>query len=138
MILQKLIKFVLFAGSFYLGKELGVFEDPIEPNTPRLEVEPFEAESNQSGQPEEKKSPDNKHVFFDEEDKRKLKRKKEEMEKKFCPKGSICEPPPKPLGESIGDALYDTWLALKKIPSYWRETADSMADTICRFFKGDK
>nr|XP_016996762.2 uncharacterized protein LOC108057132 [Drosophila takahashii] len=127
MIVHRFIKLVLFASTFYLAKELGVWEDP---------EEPLETES--SNEPTlEKKSPDYQNTFFDDEDKRKLQRKKEDLEKKFCPRGSICEPPPKPLSETIGDALYDTWLALKKIPPYWSRAAESMGATICRFFKGD-
>jgi len=97
-----------------------------------------ETESSSGGQSVEKKVPSFQNTFFDDEDKRKLKRKKEDLEKKFCPRGSICEPPPKPLSESVGDALYDTWLALKKIPSYWSSAAESLATSICRFIKGDR
>ncbi|XP_016928686.2 uncharacterized protein [Drosophila suzukii] len=139
MILHRLIKFVLFAGTFYLGKELGGWEDPVEPEIgkPKLETEDsVETESSSGGQSVEKKVPSFQNTFFDDEDKRKLKRKKEDLEKKFCPRGSICEPPPKPLSESVGDALYDTWLALKKIPSYWSSAAESLATSICRFIKG--
>ncbi|XP_016988749.1 uncharacterized protein LOC108051238 [Drosophila rhopaloa] len=139
MILNRFLKFVLFAGTFYLGKELGVWDDPVElkSSTPIQETdETVETESSRE-KTVEKKGPDYHNSFFDEEEKRKLQRKKEDMEKKLCPKGSICEPPPKPLSESVGEALYDTWLALKKIPSYWSRAAESMADSICRFFKGD-
>nr|XP_016928686.1 uncharacterized protein LOC108009121 [Drosophila suzukii] len=141
MILHRLIKFVLFAGTFYLGKELGGWDDPVEPEIgkPKLETEDsVETESSSGGQSVEKKVPSFQNTFFDDEDKRKLKRKKEDLEKKFCPRGSICEPPPKPLSESVGDALYDTWLALKKIPSYWSSAAESLATSICRFIKGDR
>ncbi|XP_016946965.1 uncharacterized protein LOC108022508 [Drosophila biarmipes] len=141
MILHRLIKFVLFAGTFYLGKELGGWDDPVEAEIgkPKLETEdPVGTESSSSDQSAEKKTHDFQNTFFDDEDKRKLQRKKEDLEKKLCPRGSICEPPPKPLSESVGDALYDTWLALKKIPSYWSRAAESMATSICRLFKGDK
>jgi len=141
MILHRLIKFVLFAGTFYLGKELGGWDDPVEPEIgkPKLETEDsVETESSSGGQSVEKKVPSFQNTFFDDEDKRKLKRKKEDLEKKFCPRGSICEPPPKPLSESVGDALYDTWLALKRIPSYWSSAAESLATSICRFIKGDR
>jgi len=141
MILHRLIKFVLFAGTFYLGKELGGWDDPVEPEIgkPKLETEDsVDTESSSGGQSVEKKVPSFQNTFFDDEDKRKLKRKKEDLEKKFCPRGSICEPPPKPLSESVGDALYDTWLALKKIPSYWSSAAESLATSICRFIKGDR
>jgi len=141
MILHRLIKFVLFAGTFYLGKELGGWDDPVEPEIgkPKLETEDsVETESSSGGQSVEKKVPSFQNTFFDDEDKRKLKRKKEDLEKKFCPRGSICEPPPKTLSESVGDALYDTWLALKKIPSYWSSAAESLATSICRFIKGDR
>ncbi|XP_037716668.1 uncharacterized protein LOC119551404 [Drosophila subpulchrella] len=141
MILHRLIKFVLFAGTFYLGKELGGWDDPVEPEIGKLKLETedsVETESSSGGQSVEKKVPNFQNTFFDDEDKRKLKRKKEDLEKKFCPRGSICEPPPKPLSESVGDALYDTWLALKKIPSYWSSAFESMATSICRLIKGDR
>ncbi|XP_017049570.1 uncharacterized protein LOC108093798 [Drosophila ficusphila] len=137
MVVQRFIKFVLFAGTFYLAKELGVWEDPVEPDVNMEKEGSVETESS-TEQPAERKSPDFKKAFFDEEDKRKLQRKKEELEKKLCPKGSICEPPPKSLSESIGEALYDTWLALKKIPPYWMEAAENVAESICRLIKGDK
>ncbi|KAI8039652.1 uncharacterized protein LOC128254337 [Drosophila gunungcola] len=144
MFLNRFIKLVLLAGTFYLGKELGVWDDP-EPvelkgsiPPPRLETEEtVDTESSSEKKVDKKEKTEYQNTFFDDEDKRKLQRKKEDLEKKFCPRGSICEPPPKPLSESVGDALYDTWLALKKIPSYWSRAAENLGNTICRFFKGD-
>lgn len=129
-----------FASAFYLGQKLDIFDGAVETNNERTVSEagsqPGENER-LPGRPVEKNS-DPKNSFFNEEDQRRMQRAKEDLEKKFCTKHGLCQPPPpKPLTESVSEALYDTWLALKKIPSYWQRTANNIGDRICRWFSGD-
>ncbi|XP_017024535.1 uncharacterized protein [Drosophila kikkawai] len=124
MVLQKLVNVIAFTSAFYLSQQLGFLYDPVE------------IESKKSPPVETEKNNDNS--FFNEEDKRRLKRAKEDLEKKICTKNGLCEPPPpKPITESVSEAIYDTWLAVKKIPSCWSRAYDNICDTISRMFGGD-
>ncbi|XP_020804538.1 uncharacterized protein LOC110181196 [Drosophila serrata] len=133
MILQKLVNVFAFAGAFYVSHKLGVWYDPVD--TESNISQPVEIEKSKD-QPVDIKNNDQNSILS-EEDKRRLQRAKEDLEKKVCTKHGLCEPTPKPLSESVSEAFYDTWLALKKIPSFWARTANNIGEKICRFFSDD-
>ncbi|KRK00385.1 uncharacterized protein LOC26534952 [Drosophila yakuba] len=133
MVIRSLIKLVLFSTTIYLAKELGVWDDPIEPTTNKLGIEaeePLETK-NSNDKPEER-------TDIGATISKELQKKKQDLEKKFCPKDSTCYSPSKPLGETIGEAFSKTWVALKGIPSYWGATFERIGARICQFFRGDK
>ncbi|XP_034141254.1 uncharacterized protein LOC117591949 [Drosophila guanche] len=120
MFVVKVLKVMGLVGGILLIKELGDW--PEEPEAAHAEAS--------------KESP--KNILLDEDDKRDLKRKTNDLKRKYCTKGGICEPPPpKPFSESIADAWGDTVRAVKKIPALWGGVASDLGDSICRLFKGE-
>ncbi|KQS62388.1 uncharacterized protein LOC26526475 [Drosophila erecta] len=133
MIMRRLMKLVLFSSTIYLVKELGVWDEPIKPTSSKLGIEAEEPLKTKNSNDKPQEGTDIGTTISKE-----LLKKKEDLEKKFCPKGTFCEPPPKPLGETIGEAFSKTWVALKGIPSYWSATFEKVGVRICQFFRGDK
>ncbi|XP_033155917.1 uncharacterized protein LOC117138149 [Drosophila mauritiana] len=133
MILNRLIKLVLFSSTIYLVKALGVWEEPFEARNSTLGKEGEEPLETKNSNDKSEEGTDIGATISKE-----LQKKKEDLEKKFCPKGTFCEPPPKPLSKTVGEALSNTWGVLKGIPSYWSETFETVGARICQFFRGDK
>lgn len=140
MILGRFVRFLVFASTIYLAKELGSWDEVgqrVGAERPPSDLPVADDGFKEVPTPKELGSSNTDRPFFDEEDKRRLKRAQEDLGKKIC-KPPLCEPKPKPFTESVSDALYDTWLALKKIPDYWSRAATDIQESISKFFDGGK
>ncbi|XP_017108209.2 uncharacterized protein [Drosophila bipectinata] len=140
MILGRFVRFLVLAGTIYLAKEFGSWDEVghrVGAERPASDL-PVGADGHEEKPtPKDLMAPDSHRLLFDEEDKRRMKRAQEDLGKKLC-QPPLCEPKPKPLTEAINDALYDTWLAIKKIPDYWSRAAADVQESVSKFFDGGK
>ncbi|XP_030386829.1 uncharacterized protein LOC115633504 [Scaptodrosophila lebanonensis] len=126
-----IIKLVLLAGTVCAIKEFGFWESNEQPRQAKVEA------MNNVRSDDDEDKPALSKIMLDDDDKRELKRKADDLRRKFCTKGGICEPPPpKKWDEAFDDAWKDTYSALKKLPDIWSRFARDIQESICEFFKG--